>query len=569
MNLFDKAIEKISPQLALRRESARLKLRTMRAFQNSGYDESGAARNKNSMRGWLASSKTPQEDIDKNIPILRQRSRSLFMSAPLAVSAIKTNRNNIVGEGLRLKSTIDAEFLGMTMDEAAAWQRDAEREFELWAKSKFCDSTRVNNFYEIQQVACMSWLMNGDACVLLEYERPTRALPYGLRIHLIESDRVSTPHSTGNNVYLYATDPDTKNRIFNGVEVDSNNRIVAYHICSTYPNSSLYTKKEWKRVKAFGDNTGMPNVLMIYETERAEQYRGVPYLAPVIESLKQLTRYSEAEMMAAVINGFFTVFVTSQKGTSEIAFTGIVDEEDQISDDDRNYEIGPGIVNILAPGESVEIADAKRPSSNFDAFTTSLAKYVGAALEIPVELLTKHFSSSYSASRAALLEAWKAFRMKRSWLAADFCQPVYELFLTEAIANGRLKAPGFFLDPLIRAAYCGAQWNGPAQGMIDPVKEVNAAEKRIHIGLSTRQKETIEMTGGDFDSNVTQLAREKQLMEAAGISSGTEKQPENEILKESEEEIDETETDDNKSANSSGESGIENGNPIGTKRQFQ
>ena len=119
MNLFDKAIEKISPQLALRRESARLKLRTMRAFQNSGYDESGAARNKNSMRGWLASSKTPQEDIDKNIPILRQRSRSLFMSAPLAVSAIKTNRTNIVGEGLRLKSTIDAEFLGMTMDEAA------------------------------------------------------------------------------------------------------------------------------------------------------------------------------------------------------------------------------------------------------------------------------------------------------------------------------------------------------------------------------------------------------------------------------------------------------------------
>ena len=55
MNIFDKAIEKISPQTALRRESARWKLKTMRAFQNSGYDESGAARNKNSMRGWLAS----------------------------------------------------------------------------------------------------------------------------------------------------------------------------------------------------------------------------------------------------------------------------------------------------------------------------------------------------------------------------------------------------------------------------------------------------------------------------------------------------------------------------------
>jgi len=528
MNIFDRAIEKISPQTALKRESARWKLQTIRNFRNSGYDESGASQSKNSVRGWRASSRSPQEDIDKNIPVLRQRSRSLFMSAPLAVSAIKTNRTNIVGEGLRLKSTIDADFLDMSLDEAAAWQRAAEREFELWARSKFCDSTRANNFYEIQQVACMSWLMNGDACVLLEYEPSSRMFPCGLRLHLIESDRVSTPQSTGNNVYLYATDPDTNNRIFNGVEVDSNNRIVAYHICSAYPNSSLYVQKEWKRVKAFGDKTGTPNVLMIYETERAEQYRGVPYLAPVIESLKQLTRYSEAEMMAAVINGFFTVFITSEKSTSETGFTGVVDEDDRVTDDDVNYEIGSGMVNMLAPGEKIEIADAKRPSSNFDAFTTSLAKYVGAALEIPVELLVKNFSSSsYSASRAALLEAWKAFRMKRSWLAADFCQPVYEIFLTEAIANGRLKAPGFFLDPLIRAAYCKAQWNGPAQGMIDPVKEVNAAEKRINIGVSTRQRETIEMTGGDFDSNVAQLEREAQLMKEAGIlSSGARKREE-------------------------------------------
>ncbi|MCI8765597.1 MAG: phage portal protein [Lachnospiraceae bacterium] len=556
MNMIDKAIEKISPQTALKREAARYKLKVMRSFQNSGYDESGAARNKNSMRGWLASSKTPQEDIDKNIPVLRQRSRSLFMSAPLAVSAIKTNRTNIVGEGLRLKSAIDGDFLGMTPEEAAQWQRSAEREFELWARSKFCDSTRVNNFYEIQQVACMSWLMNGDACVLLEYEPPTKTLPYGLRIHLIESDRISTPHSTGNNVYLYAVDPDTKNRIFNGVEVDGCNRVVAYHICSTYPNSSLYARKEWKRVKAFGEKTGMPNVLMIYETERAEQYRGVPYLAPVIESLKQLTRYSEAEMMAAVINGFFTVFVKSQKSDSGTGFTGVVDEEDRITDDEVNYELGPGMVNILAPGEDIEIADAKRPSSNFDAFTTSLAKYVGAALEIPVEVLVKHFSSSYSASRAALLEAWKGFRMKRSWLAADFCQPVYEIFLAEAIGTGRLKAPGFFLDPVIRMAYCGAQWNGPAQGMIDPVKEVNAAEKRINIGISTRQRETIEMTGGDFDSNVAQLARENQLMVAAGLISpgGRVKIIDlEENGKESEEETYETEDEDNGSARSGGE----------------
>lgn len=537
MNIIDKAIGIFSPSAALKREADRYRLETVRTVRNSGYDESGASRNKNSMRGWTASSKTPQEDIDKNIPILRQRSRSLYMSAPLATSAIKTNRTNVVGEGLKLKSSIDADFLGITTDQATQWQKTAEREFRLWAQSKFCDSTRVNNFYEIQQVACMSWLMNGDACILLEYEKPSRNFPYGLRIHLIESDRVSTPKSTGNNVYLYATNPDNGNRIFNGVEVDKNNRIVAYHICSTYPNSNLFARKEWKRVRAFGDKTGAPGVLMIYETERPEQYRGVPYLAPVIESLKQLTRYSEAEMMAAVVNGIFTVFVTSDRDTSDFGFTGVIEEEDRISDD-TGYEIGPGIVNMLAPGEKIDIADAKRPSTNFDSFTTSLAKYVGAALEIPVEVLVKNFMSSYSASRAALLEAWKGFRMRRSWLAADFCQPVYELFLAEAIAKGRIHAPGFFLDPVIRMAYCGAQWNGPAQGMVDPVKEVTAAEKRIAIGVSTRQRETTEMMGGDFESNVAQLARENEMMKAAGLSGvGDSRRPE-EDREESEEETD-------------------------------
>lgn len=576
MNIIDRIVESFSPSAALKREADRFKLETARQMRNSGYDESGASRRKNSMSGWLASSKTPQEDIDKNIPILRQRSRSLYMGAPLATSAIKTNRTNVVGEGLKLKSQIDRDFLGMTPDQATEWQKTAEREFKLWAQSKFCDSTRTNNFYEIQQTACLSWLMNGDACVLLEYEKPSRSFPYGLRIHLIESDRVSTPHSTGSNVYLYATNQDNGNRIFNGVEVDKNNRVVAYHICNTHPNSSLYAKKEWKRVKAFGDKTGEPGVLMIYETERPEQYRGVPYLAPVIESLKQLTRYSEAEMMAAVINGIFTVFVTSEKGASELGFTGVVDDEDRVSSDDINYEIGSGMVNMLEPGEKIEIADAKRPSTNFDSFTTSLAKYVGAALEIPVEVLTKHFTSSYSASRAALLSAWQAFRMRRSWLAADFCQPVYELFLAEAIAKSRIHAPGFFLDPAIKMAYCSAQWNGPAQGMVDPWKEVNSAEKRIAIGVSTRQRETIEMTGGDFDSNVAQLARENELMKEAGLlPAGITAKSVNQNLEESEEEEDEEKTEDDEESEGdgtdtgTGRDGSENRRPIGAKGKFQ
>lgn len=63
-------------------------------------------------------------------------------------------------------------------------------------------------------------------------------------------------------------------------------------------------------------------------------------------------------------------------------------------------------------------------------------------------MLIKEFNSSYSASRGALLEAWEAFKMRRKWFVDDFCQPVYEMFLAEAVALGRINAPGFFTDPL-------------------------------------------------------------------------------------------------------------------------
>lgn len=509
MNVIDKMVAVINPVRALEREKARCRLGIIQKFYNSGYDEGGASHDKNSMRGWRASSKSPQEDIDRNLDTLRQRSRSLMMSAPIAVSAIKTNRTNIVGMGLRLRPTIDREVLGMSDEEAKRWEKKTQREFELWAKSKQCDATKVNNFYEMQQIVCMSWLTNGDAVGLIEYCDEEKAfMPYELRIHLIESDKVCNPQSTGAYVNLWETNPDNGNRIYNGVEIDSKGGVVAYHICNTYPNSALVTQKKWTRVKAFGDRTGMPNVLMIFESERAEQYRGVPYLAPVIEALKQLTRYSEAEIMAAVINGFFTVFITSEKSPSEMPFTGIAGDDEDEYDTDNSYGLGPGMINVLAPGEDIKMADPSHPNSNFDAFTTAYAKYIGAALEIPSELLLKQFGASYSASKAALEEAWKAFKMRRAWLIDDFCKPIYEIWLTEAIAKGRIKAPGFYLDASIREAWCKCAWNGPAQGMLDPLKEIKAAKGRVDLGVSTREIETMEMNGGNFDDNAAQLKHE-------------------------------------------------------------
>ena len=88
--------------------------------------------------------------------------------------------------------------------------------------------------------------------------------------------------------------------------------------------------------------------------------------------------------------------------------------------DDSTIELAPGAIVDLNEGEKAHDMNPGRPNTAFDGFVVAICRQIGAALEIPYELLVKNFNASYSASRGALLEAWKMFRMYRTWLANDF-----------------------------------------------------------------------------------------------------------------------------------------------------
>lgn len=482
--------------------------------QNKGYGEAGASWRKKAVKGFNAPSGSPHEDIDFNNYTLRQRARMLYMAAPIATSAIKTNRTNVVGVGLKLKSRIDREVLGLTPEQAEAWQKMTEREFSLWAENKrACDATGMNTFYGLQQLALISWLLSGDCIGILKQYEVDQLLPYALRVHLIESDRIATPGGCGAGTsinYTTGKNPDTGNTIYDGVEVDSNGMVVAYHIRSTYPFEVGAPTTKWARVLAYQEHTGLPNVVHVVECERPDQYRGVSYLAQVIEPLLQLRRYTESELMAAVIESFFTAFIKTEAPTDDMPFNQVEGDPPGEPKGPNEYSMGPGQINVMEPGEDVTFASPTRPAGGFDAFVTAICSQIGAALEIPADLLLKKFNASYSASRAALLEAWKAFKMRREWLADDFCRPIYEVWMSEAVARGRIYAPGFFTNPAIRAAYLGSEWLGPSQGQLDPTKEITAEILACSEGFSTHEQSTIRLNGGQWDANVEQLLRENE-----------------------------------------------------------
>lgn len=521
MNVFDRAIEAISPKAAQRRAESRLAIARAEAATSAiaayGYSGGGASRTKQSMKGWDASSVSPQRDIDANLSTLRERSRSLYYNAPVAASAINRNLVHIVGSGLRVSPKIAWRRLGITKEQADTIAADVKFRFNVWASSKDCDVTGQNNFYELQQIALLTWLIGGEVFSLFAYMDRRSAIE--LCIRLIEGDLCCSPGATSGSSGIETKNAENGNRIRNGIEIDAQGRVVAYHFVKGYRDQ--IAQREWVRVPARGGETGNPNVLHVFNAIRPTQYRGVPYLAPVIESIKQLTRYTEAEIMAAVINGLFSVFITSEEASiPDFAEPG----EDIAAGQefgDEELALGNGNIGFLKPGEAVQVVDAKRPNTNFDGFTSSMAKHIGAALNIPAELLLMQFGASYSASRGALLEAWNFFALNRDWFASDFCQPVYEMWLAEAVSKGIVSMPGFFADEYTRAAWCGASWTGPAPGQLNPTVEVQAAVAKMEAGLSTGEREALAMNGSDYAENIEQLATERALRIEQGMEDSS------------------------------------------------
>jgi lambda family phage portal protein len=502
--LMDRMIQSVAPSWAAKRLQDRVGHEVV--AQMGGFN--GASRSRRSLASWHA----PAGDADSamlwDLPTVRDRCSDLLRNSPVAGGAINTTVTRVVGSGLSLMSMIDNELLGLDDDQADAWQQDVERKFNAWWESTDCDITRTSTGYGLQDLTLRGELERGD-CFAVLTEAPFARGPVRLAIQLIEGDRCCNRDRTPDRPGLVA-----------GVVSDENGAPRAYQFASGHPDRrhASAPRLTWREVPAFGSRTGSRTVLHVFRRLRVGQTRGVPFLAPVIEPLKQLERYTEAELMAAVVSGMFTVFIKSEAPAS-IAPSALTASAPQPAAGGWNNTLGNGLVVELGQNEDISTANPGRPNAQFDPFVLAIIRQIGLVLEIPYEVLIKHYSSSFSASRAALLDAWAAFKTRRARLAEQFCQPIYEAWLDEAVAVGYVRAPGYFSDPMRRRAWRGAEWIGDGPGAIDPLKDVNAAGARVDMHVSTLESESIALDGVRLRRKLKQRARELRLMERLGIPS--------------------------------------------------
>jgi len=506
LTAVDQLVNWFSPAAGQKRFEARARLSML-----GGYTSADKSRRANQLGGKRELS--ADSAIQPDLITLREESQHLERNNPIACGALKTNITKVVGTGLRVRAKIDRAVLRLSEEQANAWEQAAEREFRLATETREIDAERELPFALLQGLAFLRTLADGDVLVNLPQIKRAGS-PYATKVQLIEAARLCNPKFA----------PDTATLI-GGVAKDQHGAPETYHICNQHPGNLRFpsalstTKYTWTPLTAFAKN-GTPLALHLKDKTRPGQTRGVPYLAPVIELIKQMGRYTDAEVMAAVVSGMFTVIVHNETGNPEFGVAPTLDNptgDTSKQVDTTGVEMGYGSVIGIPGNTSIEFANPARPNTAFDPFLIAITRQIGMALELPFEVLLKHFTASYSAARAALLDAWDYFKRRRHWLVVQFCQPIYEAIITEAIVSGRLSAPGFLFDPLVRKAWLGTRWVGDAPGEIDPVKAVDAAKGRIDLLLTTLEDECEAMTGNDHETIQPQIVREATWKKENGL----------------------------------------------------
>lgn len=442
---------------------------------------------------------------------LRERSSQLFNENLYARGLIRRLITNEINTGLTPECAPDEQVLGLKEDSLNDWTELTENRFGLYGKSpNVCDWNKTSTFGAVMRTARMEALIEGDVLVVLRPNPRTR-LPM---VQLIRGGAIQTPFGGG-------TDLRKGHTITHGVEQDAVGRNVAFWV--------RQKDGSYKRLPAYGEKSGRRLAWLVFGTEkRLDEVRGMPILALVLQSLKEIDRYRDSTQRKAVINSFLAMVVTKTEDkpgtlpmTGAAVRRGSVDVTDGTTGSvPRKFNISahlPGIIaEELQQGEDVKLKGGEGTDINFGDFEEAIIQAVAWANEVPPEILRLAFSNNYSASQAAINE-FKIY-LNRVWSdwGEQFCSPIFvEWLISEALlgkntASGLLEA---WRDPAkhdILAAWVAVDWYGSIKPSTDMLKQGKGSKLLVDEGWSTNARESRITTGTKFSKNVKRLHRENQ-----------------------------------------------------------
>ena len=465
----------------------------------------GASLSAKELLSWRPLRHSADMELDGELSTLVARSRDLIRNNGIASGAIQTLVDNVVGNGLKLVSIPDHRILGLDIDYLEEWARKVESLWRIWSESVYCDAARKLNFNSQTALIFRSVIENGEALALVLW-RENSANPFATCFQLLEPDRLSNPDFKQNSEFLR-----------DGIEINQYGEAENYWISKYYPNDYYYGQgaNTWQKIAA-QTPFGRKLILHVHHPERIGQNRGKPLFTSIMPLFKMLDHYERSELKASVVNAMIAAFIETPMDSESIAEMFGESVDDYLEKrKDWSVKLEGGSIIPVFPGDKVSAFTPSRPNSSYAAFVENVLRHIGTGLNIPLELLMKDFSKTNYSARAALIEAWRFFNGRRSWIINYWAKPVFELWLEESVNRGLIEAPNFYEK---KAAWCRCKWIGPGRGWVDPVKEAQASQIRMESGLSTLEDECASQ-GLDWEEVLMQRVRELKRMRELGLST--------------------------------------------------
>jgi lambda family phage portal protein len=448
----------------------------------------GAADQGRLFADWMVSRIARDEETRWTLGQIRARARALENDDPTSRQYLRLLGTNVIGaDGMRLQAQV-------RNNDGKLNKQFNDRIEEAWCEWMW-QPTRdgKQDGVTFQRLLLKTVARDGEAFVRIH--RAFERNPFGIALEAIDPDLIDETY----NVPLAPGE----NEVRLGIEVDNDGRCVAYHMFERSPYAPAAGVPR-KRVRVPASD-----IIHLYDPERVGQTRGVSWMVPVMVSLKMLSGYVEAELVAARIGasamGFFQKKADAGSAgalpTNEGSFT---------------MEANPGTFGILPDGYEVSEWNPDHPATAFGEFVKSGLRQVSTGLGVSYNALANDLEGvNYSSIRAGLLVERDMWRCVQRWWIAAFLRPVFKEFLNMALLHGALTLDSRDFRKFTKMKFVPRGW-----AWVDPLKDTQAGIAGIGAGLASRTALLAEQ-GLDIESVFEELAAEEELAEEYDVDVST------------------------------------------------
>lgn len=279
-------------------------------------------------------------------------------------------------------------------------------------------------------------------------------------------------------------------RIEQGIELDRDGRVIAYHVLRDLPGA-VWTSAETLRIPA-------ADMLHVFDRLFPGQVRGLSWLAPVLLKLSDRDALSDALLMQAKVGALMTGFLRDPEGgTAGFAGEGGAAGALEVT-------LEPGAMRILPPGADVTFSPQPQGLRDAVAFLAATDREIAAGSGLTYEQLTGDLgAANYSSARVGLLDfRRRAEALQRHLIEGQFLRPLWRRWIDVQTLAGLIPA-----DPLSQADHRAVRFIGPGFDWIDPESQVAAEVLAMQNGLKSRE-EIVAARGRDLDELDAEIARD-------------------------------------------------------------